>query len=104
MSSIRSGTTRGADGRRLFSVNGTSAGAADIIGPAADTATAHIRLTPGYADLPDPRISADGTRLYVADSEPSGASVLAFDTTSVQVPAPAPAPRRARRTQPQGPL
>lgn len=70
------------DGRRLFSVNSTSAGAADLIDPATDTATAHLRLTPGYADLSDPRISADGTRLYLADNETSGASLLAFDTAT----------------------
>ncbi|WP_369182034.1 hypothetical protein [Streptomyces sp. Y1] len=69
------------DGTRLFAVG--QQGQADLIDPATDTVVKHLALTPTNTSLSSPQISADGTRLYVAENDfTAGPSVLAFDTAT----------------------
>ncbi|WP_035804493.1 beta-propeller fold lactonase family protein [Kitasatospora mediocidica] len=76
------------DGSSLYAVNAVGDGTAIRVDLNHDTVTAHLTLTKGYSQLASPLVSADGTRLFVANSYPSGApSVLAFDTaTGAEVP------------------
>ncbi|MGA5823156.1 hypothetical protein ACPC54_35500 [Kitasatospora sp. NPDC094028] len=75
------------DGTRLFAVG--QQGQADLIDPATDTVTKHLTLAPGNPSTGYPQISADGTRLYLAENDfTAGPSVLSFDTaTGNAVPA-----------------
>ncbi|MFJ8475522.1 hypothetical protein [Kitasatospora sp. NPDC094011] len=78
------------DGKRLFGLAELGTGASTIIDPATDTVTSTFQAAGSGDTLENPQVSADGTRLYLADSNygTTTASVLALDTaTGAPVPA-----------------
>ncbi|MFD7451140.1 hypothetical protein [Kitasatospora sp. NPDC059827] len=78
------------DGKRLFGLAELGSGASTVIDPATDTVTTTFHPATGGDTLENPQVSADGTRLYLADSNygTSSTSVLALDTaTGAPVPA-----------------
>lgn len=78
------------DGKRLFGLSDLGSGNSAVIDPATDTVTRTFHPATGSDALGSPQVSADGTRLFVTDSNSgtSTASVLALDTaTGAPVPA-----------------
>lgn len=78
------------DGKRLFGLAELGTGASTVIDPATDTVTTTFHPAGSGDSLDNPQVSADGTRLYVADTNygTGTASVLAVDTaTGALVPA-----------------
>ncbi|MFI6154426.1 YncE family protein [Kitasatospora sp. NPDC051170] len=78
------------DGKRLFGLADLGSGNSTVIDPATDTVTRTFHAAGSGDSLANPQVSADGTRLYVADTNygTSSTSVLALDTaTGAQVAA-----------------
>ncbi|MBD0694678.1 YncE family protein [Streptomyces sp. CBMA123] len=78
------------DGKRLFGLAELGTGASTLIDPATDAVTTTFHPAGSGDALENPQVSADGTRLYLTDSNygTSTASVLALDTaTGAPVPA-----------------
>ncbi|MFE6055577.1 YncE family protein [Kitasatospora sp. NPDC056446] len=78
------------DGKRLFGLAELGTGASTIIDPATGTVTATFHPAGSGDSLENPQVSADGTRLYLADTNygTGTATVLALDTaTGAPVPA-----------------
>ncbi|PYC78069.1 hypothetical protein C7C46_17205 [Streptomyces tateyamensis] len=66
------------NGSRLFAVNGTVNGKGAVIDPGTDTVVRNLALP--VSDLRAPRVSADGTKLYLADNDSSnGGEVLVYN-------------------------
>ncbi|MFE0460911.1 WD40 repeat domain-containing protein [Kitasatospora sp. NPDC058965] len=69
------------NGSKLFAVNGTVNGKGAVIDPGTDTVTKNLALP--ASDLRAPRVSADGTKLYIADNDlNNGGEVLVYNTTT----------------------
>ncbi|MFF2144871.1 hypothetical protein [Kitasatospora sp. NPDC058190] len=78
------------DGKRLFALAELGTGASTLIDPATDTVTTTFQPAGSGDALEHPQVSADGSRLYLTDSNYGAgtASVLALDTaTGAPVPA-----------------
>ncbi|MGW2372206.1 YncE family protein [Kitasatospora sp. NPDC001683] len=78
------------DGKRLFGLAELGTGASTLIDPATDTVTTTFQPAGSGDQLEHPQVSADGSRLYLTDSNYGAgtASVLALDTaTGAPVPA-----------------
>ncbi|MEU5424947.1 YncE family protein [Streptomyces olivoreticuli] len=76
-----SGATISADGSRIYDVV-NNLGYVRVISTAGDGTLATIAVVQGYADLRNPMLSHDGTKLYVVNDDINGPSVAVADTAT----------------------